>query len=84
MNRILPDNRGYFGQYGGKYVPETLMSAVNELEVAYQETKDDMAFQRDLQYYFTNYIGRPSLLYYAKNLKKELLPKQGLASMEWQ
>jgi len=72
MNRILPDNRGYFGQYGGKYVPETLMSAVNELEVAYQETKDDMAFQRDLQYYFTNYIGRPSLLYYAKNLTEKL------------
>ncbi len=72
MNTATPNNRGYFGEFGGKYVPETLMSAVDELEAAYQEVKEDMAFQRDLQYYFENYIGRPSLLYYARNLTEKL------------
>lgn len=72
MKTVIPDKRGYFGQYGGKYVPETLMSAVNELEVAYQMAKEDITFQGELQYYFKNYIGRPSLLYYAKNLTEKL------------
>ncbi len=72
MKKILPDQRGYFAEFGGKYVPETLMSALSELETAYQEAKEDEDFQRDLQYYFENYIGRPSLLYYAKRLTEEL------------
>jgi len=69
MNKILPDKRGYFSGFGGRYVPETLMSAINELEAAYQKAKENINFQRDLQYYFKNYIGRPSLLYYAKKLR---------------
>jgi tryptophan synthase beta chain len=72
MKTVIPNKRGYFGQYGGKYVPETLMSAVNELEAAYQMAKEDITFQGELQYYFKNYIGRPSLLYYAKNLTEKL------------
>ncbi|HDK26685.1 MAG TPA: tryptophan synthase subunit beta [Candidatus Atribacteria bacterium] len=72
MRKILPDQRGYFAEFGGKYVPETLMPALFELETAYQEAKEDEDFQRDLQYYFENYIGRPSPLYYAKRLTEEL------------
>jgi tryptophan synthase beta chain len=72
MNRTLPNNRGYFGNYGGKYIPETLMVAIQELETAYQEAKEDPVFQQELQSYFNNFIGRPSLLYYAENLTKEL------------
>jgi len=72
MNKILPDKRGYFSVFGGRYVPETLMSAINELEAAYQKAKENINFQRDLQYYFKNYIGRPSLLYYAKKLTEKL------------
>ncbi|TFG93560.1 MAG: tryptophan synthase subunit beta [Candidatus Atribacteria bacterium] len=72
MRKILPDQRGYFAEFGGKYVPETLMPALSELEIAYREARGDEDFQRDLQYYFKNYIGRPSLLYYAKRLTEEL------------
>lgn len=72
MRKILPDQRGYFAEFGGKYVPETLMPALSELETTYREAKIDEDFQRDLQYYFENYIGRPSLLYYAKRLTEEL------------
>jgi len=72
MNRILPDKRGYFGEFGGKYVPETLMSAISELEAAYQKAKESINFQKDLQYYFKNYIGRPSVLYYARRLTEKL------------
>jgi len=72
MKKILPDQRGYFAEFGGKYVPETLMPALSELEIAYREARGDEDFQRDLQYYFENYIGRPSPLYYAKRLTEEL------------
>jgi len=72
MNKILPDKRGYFAEFGGKYVPETLMPALSELEIAYREARGDEDFQRDLHYYFENYIGRPSPLYYAKRLTEEL------------
>jgi len=72
MRKILPDQRGYFAEFGGKYVPETLMPALSELEIAYREARGDEDFQRDLQYYFENYIGRPSILYYAKRLTEEL------------
>jgi len=72
MRKILPDQRGYFAEFGGKYVPETLMPALSELETAYREVREDGDFQRDLQYYFKNYIGRPSPLYYAKRFTEEL------------
>lgn len=68
----LPDDRGYFGAYGGRFVPETLMPALEELEQAYQEARHDDTFRRDLDYYLEHYAGRPTPLYYAANLTKYL------------
>lgn len=62
----------YFGQFGGQYVPETLMPALEELEEAYQKYSQDPSFQEELDYYLKNYVGRPSLLYYAERLTKYL------------
>jgi len=67
-----PDVRGYFGPYGGRFVPETLMPALEELENAYQEARQDDGFQRELKYYLEHYAGRPTPLYYAENLTRYL------------
>lgn len=56
-------SKGRFGVYGGQYVPETLMNAVNELEEAYEKYKNDPEFNRELDELLKNYAGRPSLLY---------------------
>ena len=64
--------RGKFGKYGGKYIPETLAPAVEELESAYEKYKNDPGFQNDLSYYLTQYAGRPTPLYFAKNLTSKL------------
>ena len=64
----MPDNNGRFGDYGGRYVPETLMPLVHELEAAYGSAKADPAFQRELADYLTHYVGRPSPLYFAERL----------------
>lgn len=63
---------GRFGEYGGQYVPETLMNAVHELEEAYEHYKDDPEFIRELDDLMKNYAGRPSLLYYAEKMTKDL------------
>jgi len=63
---------GMFGQFGGQYVPDILIPALNELTVAYEECKNDLEFQRELMYYFKNYVGRPSALYYAQNFSEHL------------
>jgi len=63
---------GRFGAYGGRYVPETLMAALEELEVAYAEAKDDPAFQAELNDLLHNYCGRPTPLYFAKRLTEQL------------
>ncbi len=63
---------GKFGRYGGKYIPETLAPAIEELESAYQKYKNDPGFQNELSYYLTEYAGRPTPLYFAKNLTKHL------------
>ncbi|MGQ9718904.1 MAG: tryptophan synthase subunit beta [Nitrososphaerales archaeon] len=63
---------GKYGKYGGRFVPETLMSAVLELERAYSRLKNDQAFKRELDYYLSEYAGRPTPLYFAKNLTKKL------------
>lgn len=68
MHNIGPDSKGHFGVYGGKYVPETLMPALKELEIAYAEINADRAFQEELAYYLTQYVGRPTPLYFAKRL----------------
>jgi tryptophan synthase beta chain len=60
--------KGRFGKYGGKFIPETLVPAINELELAYARYKDDPDFLKDLEYYLTTFAGRPTPLYYAKNL----------------
>ena len=69
--RALPDQRGRFGSFGGKFVPETLMSALEELERAYNEAKDDLAFRRELETLNLTYAGRPTALYYAANLTRQ-------------
>ena len=59
---------GRFGKYGGKYIPETLVPAIVELETAYEKYKNDPEFQKELSYLLTKYAGRPTPLYFAKNL----------------
>ncbi|NMD69964.1 tryptophan synthase subunit beta [Bacillus sp. DNRA2] len=66
----LPDEKGHFGKYGGKYIPETLMKAINELDVEYQKAISDPTFTEELQYLLTDYVGRETPLYFAKNLTK--------------
>ncbi len=68
----LPDAGGHFGPYGGRYVPETLMALLEDLEVAYQEAKADPAFQEELDRYLRNFVGRPTSLYFAQRLTKNL------------
>jgi tryptophan synthase beta chain len=63
---------GRFGKYGGMFIPETLVPAIKELESAYYEYKNDPAFMEDLEYYLTKFAGRPTPLYFAKNLTKLL------------
>ena len=63
-----PDAFGRFGRYGGKYVPETLMPALSELETAYAQYKSDPDFQQELQQLLRDYVGRPSPLYFAERL----------------
>jgi tryptophan synthase beta chain len=63
---------GKFGKYGGRFVPEVLMQAVNELEAAYEKTKKDDKFKIELNYYLSEYAGRPTPLYYAENLTRKV------------
>ena len=63
---------GKFGQFGGKYIPETLVPAVQELEEAYLKFKADKNFRKELDYYLREYAGRPTPLYFAKNLTEEV------------
>ena len=70
--RAGPDARGHFGLYGGRYVAETLMPLILSVETAYAEAKADPAFAREMQDYFTHYVGRPSPLYFARRLTEHL------------
>ncbi len=65
-------SKGRFGIHGGQYIPETLMNAVIELEEAYNHYKDDPEFNAELQKLFNEYVGRPSLLYYAEKMTEDL------------
>ena len=67
-----PDEHGNFGLYGGRYVAETLMPLVLELERAYAAAKADPAFAKELGYYLQNYVGRPSPLFLAERLTRHL------------
>ena len=68
----IPDRHGRFGLYGGRYVPETLMPALLELEEMYQRTRRDRTFQTEFKHYLTEYVGRPTPLYCAQRLTKRL------------
>ena len=68
----LPDASGHFGEFGGRYVPETLMPALLELEEAYRVLSADSEFQKEFEYYLREYVGRPNPLYYAERLTEEL------------
>jgi len=72
LAETLPDAQGHFGPYGGRYVPETLMHPLQELEAEYFRAQHDPEFQRELSYYLTEFVGRPSPLYFAERLTKEL------------
>jgi len=67
-----PDASGHFGPYGGRYVPETLFTCLQDVEKAYREAQADPEFQRELAWYLEKYAGRPTPLYYAEHLTKHL------------
>ncbi|MGZ9106602.1 MAG: tryptophan synthase subunit beta, partial [Rhodoplanes sp.] len=70
--RTGPDERGHFGIYGGRFVAETLMPLILSLEQAYAEAKADPAFRHEMEDHLTNYVGRPSPLYFAERLTEHL------------
>ncbi|MEE9367899.1 MAG: tryptophan synthase subunit beta [Pontiella sp.] len=72
MKATQPDSHGHFGEYGGMFVPETLMEPLNELTRFYKEVRKDPEFKKELQYYLREYVGRPTPLYYAERLSKQL------------
>ncbi len=71
MTATFPDRRGYFGRFGGRYVPETVMGALDELEIAYRKIRSDQAFRKELRFYLENYVGRPTPLYLARRLSEK-------------
>ena len=68
----LPDALGHFGPYGGRFVPETLMPALQELEDEFDRSRNDAEFQKELEYYFTEYAGRPTPLTFAARMTEDL------------
>ena len=68
----LPDEKGYFGQFGGRYVSETLMPLIEEVEQKYNHLKNDTKFLNELDYYLKNYVGRPSPLLFAERITEDL------------
>lgn len=72
MKATQPDSSGHFGPYGGMFVPETLMEPLNELTRVYKEVRKDPEFKKELQYYLREYIGRPTPLYFAERMTKQL------------
>ena len=67
----LPDAKGHFGPYGGQFVPETVMYALEQLEAVYEQAREDEAFQAELDYYLRDFVGRPSPLYHAARLSEQ-------------
>jgi tryptophan synthase beta chain len=68
---VYPDTKGYYGGYGGRFVPETLIPALREIELAYGKILADPGFSEELDYYLKNYVGRESPLYFARRLSRE-------------
>jgi len=71
-SKFDPDENGHFGIFGGRYVPETLMPALLQLKEEYESIRFDKEFWKEVHYYLTDYVGRPSPLYYAANISEEL------------
>src|SRR5689334_12535467 len=69
-----PDQRGRFGEYGGQFIPETLSTTFAELEAAYEEARNDPAFQAELDDYLRNFVGRPTPLYYVPRFSRLVAP----------
>jgi tryptophan synthase beta chain len=72
LPNLLPDALGHFGPYGGRYVPETLMAALEALDEGYEAARQDPAFQEDVSYTLRQYVGRPTSLYLARRLSERL------------
>jgi tryptophan synthase beta chain len=72
MKPTQPDSHGHFGAYGGMFVPETLMEPLNELARVYKKVRKDPVFKKELQYYLRDYVGRPTPLYFAERMSKQL------------
>jgi len=72
MKKKLPDKSGHFAEFGGRFVPETLIFALDELEKEYKKAKQDRKFNAELEFYLNEYAGRPTALYLAKNLSSYL------------
>ena len=68
----FPDNRGHFGRYGGQFVAETLMAALQELDEAYRRYREDPDFLAELDADLSDYVGRPSPLYHARRWSEQL------------
>ena len=68
---VVPDATGHFGPYGGVFVPETLIGALDQLEAEYIRAKNDPAFVREFECYLREYVGRPSRLYFARRLTEK-------------
>jgi tryptophan synthase beta chain len=79
--RTGPDERGHFGIYGGRFVAETLMPLVLELETAYAQAKADPAFQNEMNGYLAHYVGRPSPLYFAERLTEHVRSQASASDM---
>src|SRR3984885_5403138 len=67
-----PDNKGYYGAFGGRFAPETLMAVLTELEKQYHAIKKDKSFRKEFEFYLKEYAGRPTNLYLAKRLSRHL------------
>ena len=76
--RTGPDERGHFGIYGGRFVAETLMPNILELEAAYTAAKADPAYQKEMDHHLAHFVGRPSPLYFAERLTRKIRRRQNL------
>ena len=76
-SKFDPDSSGHFGIFGGRFVPETLMPVLLELDEAYKKFRFDEQFWSEVNYLLKDYVGRPNPLYYAKNISEEFDPGSG-------